>query len=400
MDPRLRWAGGAALAVLLAVIPTTAGPASAQASPPSPPTLTGLCWMGSNRPILRARNTDSQQVMQYTLRSGTATRSGTVGPARPSGASDVAHFVGTGRFPAAAETNLAWSIRSTSGTLASTAAESTYCTYDLQPEIRWRGADGQPIAAPAAAPGLVVTLAGPLEQLSCTWATSGLDCTQQAVRDAPLAPGTFRPTRNELQVPAFAVGGKSPSYTAAVVPPVGFRVLSGSGTFGLDDLGTGLGQGNVDARIATFLPLKSSGGTQDRALTITVQQGSAPAPTTKAAPTTAAVTTTPSTPPTSAAEAAPTTARPTAPPPTVAPPVPQKAPAATAPAAPTPTAAVLPTVVVAPGAPAAAVPDAPLPRTGFVRPGVVFFGLVLLGAGLVVLAVGRRRRSVAPPHWQ
>ena len=78
MDPRPCRAGGVAVALLVAVALAPASPASAQVR--SSLQLDDLCWMGPNRPIVRARNLGDQPV-PYTMRSVPAMRSGTLAEA-------------------------------------------------------------------------------------------------------------------------------------------------------------------------------------------------------------------------------------------------------------------------------------------------------------------------------
>jgi hypothetical protein len=364
----LRWAGGVAAAALLAVTTVAAEPVAAQAS--LEPTLAGRCWIGSNRPVFQIVNTDPARSLQYSAQSGSSSRGGSL---ERSGRRSTAYFVASGRYPNAAPVELEWSKKELTGTAATDVTDPVFCTYNLRPQLRWRGPDGRDVAAPATTKGMVITIAGALERITCTGAAKGgLDCIQQALPTSPLAPGTYRGARRELQVPVFRVDGGAPSYSVTVTPPAGYRVAGGSGSFVLPDLGAGLGQGNADGRLRSFL----GGRGHLRSVPVTFQVDAPTSTTTTAPATTVAPTTTVASP---------------SPPATVRAGNPQQRPGV---APPTPVAA-----AVAPTSPPRSVTSVERhPWTAPVNPAVVAGGVAALvtGLGIVLLTRVRRRRTRRP----
>ena len=267
MDPRPRRAGGVAVALLLAVALAPASAASAQVRPALQ--LDDLCWMGPNRPIVRARNLGDQPV-PYTLRSGPAMRSGTLARSTPRDATQAdatlgdtaradddlgdagssAYFVASGRFPDADPVQLRWTADEGSGTEGNGGSEPHHCSYAVRPVLQWYDTDGAAMPAPTAAPA-VVTLTGSLGRLVCDVVDGVLGCAATPSSDPPLPAGSIATRAGELAVPAFAVGGQAPTFSVSAAPPPGFRP-DGTGTFTLPDLGSGLGQSNADDRLRPF----------------------------------------------------------------------------------------------------------------------------------------------------
>ena len=295
MDPRPRRAGGVAVALLLAVALAPASPASAQVRPALQ--LDDLCWMGPNRPIVRARNLGDQPV-PYTLRSGPAMRSGTLAEATPADATPAdatladatlgdttlgdatlgdsaraddgrgaddradagssAYFVASGRFPDVEPVQLRWTAGEGSGTERNDTSEPHHCSYSVRPVLQWYDVNGEVTPAPSAAPA-VVTLSSSLGRLVCDVVDGVLGCAAAPSSDPPLPESSFVTRPGELAVPAFAIEGHAPTFTVTAAPPPGFRP-DGTGTFTLPDLGSGLGQTNADDRLRPFFADEVSAG--------------------------------------------------------------------------------------------------------------------------------------------
>ena len=316
MDPRPRRAGGVAVALLLAVALAPASPASAQVR--SALQLDDLCWMGPNRPIVRARNLGDQPV-PYTLRSGPAMRSGTLAEATPvdadatlgdsaradhdraaddwAGAGSSAYFVASGRFPDVEPVQVRSTAGEGSGTERNDISEPHHCSYAVRPVLQWYDADGAVMPAPSAAPA-VVTLSSSLGRLVCDVAGGELGCTAAPSSDPPLPDGSFVTRPGELAVPAFAVEGQAPTFTVTAAPPPGFRP-DGTGTFTLPDLGSGLGQTNVDDRLRPFFAdeVSATSGVRDVVVALRRHEGEEPPAAAAAPPGAASPSVTPSTAP-------------------------------------------------------------------------------------------------------
>ena len=316
MDPRPRRAGGVAVALLLAVALAPASPASAQVR--SALQLDDLCWMGPNRPIVRARNLGDQPV-PYTLRSGPAMRSGTLAEATPADADatlgdsaraddDLPPMIGPA--PGAAPTSWPAAASPTSNRSrcvgrrvrarapsATTCSEPHHCSYAVRPVLQWYDADGAVMPAPPAAPA-VVTLSSSLGRLVCDVAGGELGCTAAPSSDPPLPDGSFVTRPGELAVPAFAVEGQAPTFTVTAAPPPGFRP-DGTGTFTLPDLGSGLGQTNADDRLRPFFAdeVSATSGVRDVVVALRRHETEEPPATAAAPPGAASPSVTPSTAP-------------------------------------------------------------------------------------------------------
>jgi hypothetical protein len=232
--------------------------------------------MGPNRPVFRVSNLGDQPV-QYSLRSGEATRSGTLARARPAGdPASTAYFLASGSFPDVEPVALQWSSGGRTGQLTGQAGEPRHCTYGLRPVVRWVDASGLPVAPPPSTTDLV-TMTSSLSQLTCRNEAGALTCGPAPVASSTLPPSSFTAAPGELAVPAFAVDGRAPSYTVTAVPSDGF-VPNGTGTFALEDLGSGLGQSSVDARLRPFFAGEGTRGVQVRDVVVTMRYAGAAQP--------------------------------------------------------------------------------------------------------------------------